>query len=127
MRFNYYVILLLVLAFMGLTFAAASTYNSSPKSLADVAVLAEQKGLYWVDGRVRLPSNRIIISTRPLEPEEAAAVNIAVPRKGMASCYLKLRHMSVHYDPANSIVWGDVFLYGDPAVISALTGISPRS
>ena len=128
MRLNCCDILLLALTFMSLSFAASMrSSNSPPTSLTDVALLAEQKGLHCTDGRMRLPSNRIIISSSPLNSDEAAAVNIVAPRAGTVSCYLKAKDMSVNYDPAHSMVWGNVFVYGDPAVISVLTGNNPHS
>lgn len=101
-----------------------------PKSLDEVAQTATNLGLHHrsdaLSGEVQI---RLVISTRPLTFERANSLKLGTPnhpcwQNTVAACspwhdYLYL------VDPDHGVVWGEVFLFGDPALIRTLTAGEP--
>lgn len=110
---------------------AAPLYRSvckpvGPRTMDEVAAAAEQLGLFLVhDGTA---GGRVLLSEQPLTRERAATMWLHSPHHprwiGTVAVYLGWRGMMGNYDPACSAVWGEFFLYGDPALIERLTGVA---
>lgn len=115
------------LALVGLPLSAQRRPSAGPRSLAEVVALAEANGLYCTKTPQDDPNAKhVIVSTMPLDDDEAALVSLSIARDGIASCYLAWGSADVHFDPAKSAFWGDMFVHGDPAVVKALTGARLR-
>ncbi len=124
MRFVSYALLTsCTLVAVGMTFAHQSSVRPGPRSIAEVVAAAEKHGFVCTtETSGDRTSNRVVISYKPLDEDEAATVNISSPRAGVASCYFAWGCARVHNEPANSAFWGDMFLYGDPDIVAAMTG-----
>jgi len=106
------------------------TAARAPESLTETVDVVSELGLYHrFDG----PSSGnwcLIVSERALpdSPEQSPRINnpshpfwigtVAIYRNGQ-------QRMSYNYDPACSVVWGTLFVYGDPDLIEKLSGHRP--
>jgi hypothetical protein len=98
------------------------------RSLADLMAVAEKQGLHWAqDGRgdgIR----RVVVSVQPIDSAaETIPFGAGGLRQGVVACYAPRDRMGYNYDPAASVLWGDVFVWGDPSLIERLTGLRPES
>ncbi len=103
-----------------------------PRTLAEVATLVERRGLYWAaENSFGLEGNRLVISTLPITVERASNLHVNDPSysrwHGTLIVDLRFLAMMCNYDPAWSVVWGDLFVYGDPELIEDLTGLHPET
>jgi len=104
----------------------ANSPLEGPKSLHEVGQIASSLGLHHrSDIASGMVTFRLVVSARPLTFERANGMKIGFPahpcwQDSVAVCYpwQKYRHYT---DPDHGVVWGDVFLYGDPALIRTLT------
>jgi hypothetical protein len=109
---------------------ASPTTPQGPATLQEVARLAEEMGLYWrsdrKDGAIK---SRLVVSNRPLTAVRANLVRFNCPEHpcwvGTIAISRPWQHNISNYDPEYSVVWGDMFVYGDPEIIRRLTGRSP--
>jgi hypothetical protein len=99
-----------------------------PKSLDEVVQIAHELKLYhrYVGG----PGSCCVVVTAK-EPHRVLweGPRLNNPRhqfwNGTVAIYTLAHQMWGNYDPACSLVWGDLFVYGDPDVIEMLTGRRP--
>jgi hypothetical protein len=103
---------------------------AGPKSLQEVTQIASSLGLHHrsdiASGELTI---RLIVSARPLTFERANSMHFDNPShpcwqdtvavSAPWRQYLYLAH------PDHGVVWGDVFIYGDPALIRTLTAAAP--
>jgi hypothetical protein len=103
---------------------------AGPKSLHEAAQIANALGLHHrsdiFNGEVTC---RLIISTTPLTFERANCMHIGDPDHpcwhgtvAVCAAWKDYRYLA---DPDHGVVWGEVFLYGDPALIRLLTAAAP--
>jgi hypothetical protein len=101
-----------------------------PKSLHEAGQIARTLGLHHrsdiLTGEVTF---RLIISTEPVTFELANGlhfgdINNPCWQNTVAAC-VPWNAYPYLADPANGVVWGEVFLFGDPALIRTLTTAGP--
>jgi hypothetical protein len=100
----------------------------APESLAEVAEVAVELGLFYrYDG----PAAQccLIISATEMPTTSPPAPRMNNPTHpfwfGTVAIYTRASAMLANYDPACSLVWGTLFVYGDPDLIAKLTGRRP--
>jgi len=96
-----------------------------PHTLQDAGRIAESLGLFHrSDTAEGVPTCRLIVSETPLTFERAGAIVLREPTHpsllGTVAVYSGAHAMGMNYDPTCSAIWGDLFVYGDPAVILKL-------
>jgi hypothetical protein len=119
---------LIVLAVLPFGLRILDRDQASPRTLVEAATAAEARGLYWrsiaEDGSLR--TSAIVVSTQPVTWERANSIRVNHPNNpcwhGTIVVYTCGRQLSMNADPSMSMVWGELFLYGDPRVIEKLTG-----
>ena len=103
---------------------------SGPQSIAEVARIADELGLHHrsdpLSGEVR---NRLVISDRPASWERVNNVRFGLPEhpcwRGTVAASTPWRCFARYCDPDHGVIWGEVFLYGDPALIRKLVAAYP--
>ena len=111
---------------VGLSLANHWRAPIGPQSLADAIALSEKAGFVCITQSGRnVPGQRVVISFSPLDEDDLTEINVSIPRPGTACCYLNWDCSHIHTDAANSAFWGEMFVYGDPAVVDAITGRNP--
>jgi hypothetical protein len=116
---------------VALYFALSVTLRDpGPRTLEDVIPLAEHLGLYWRhDSWHGTPGTRLIVSTRPVRWEEAHRLLSGRPERpewvGVVSVYTVWRGMTGNFVPGRTVIWGELFVCGDPELIRRLTGLDP--
>jgi hypothetical protein len=103
----------------------------SPRTIQEAGIIAHAKGLYCVsDERDGIPLHILVVSELPLTQEEAGGLRMNRPNhpgwRGVVKIYGDRRMALWNYDPTCSVVWGGVFVYGDPEMILKLTGMLPE-
>jgi hypothetical protein len=103
--------------------------STGPRTLQEAAALAEERGLFWRSGTNdgSLPACAIVVGTRPVTWERANGIRFHDgPRhpcwQDTAIVYSGWRDFLAGADPTASLVWGELFVYGDRRVIEKLTG-----
>jgi hypothetical protein len=101
-----------------------------PRTVDEAAAVAEALGLYWATGdHGGVMRHHLVVSEMPLTRERVGNLRINDPTHPCWAGTVELcdpwRTMMANYDPACSLVWGELFVYGDPHLISRLTGRSP--
>ena len=105
--------------------------RSGPQTLAELIAIAEARGLYYgSDQRMDGPIGRLVISETPVTRNRAGRVRINAPLHpcwiNTVAVYFPVGQMMTNYDPQCSVIWGNMFVYGDPALIELLTGLRPE-
>lgn len=127
---------LCVLLVTGLLTASVWLYRQrpvdpeGPKTLKEVEELARRLGLYCcgdrADGSVR---NRLVLSEFPLTPERAHDLRFNQPTSpnwiGTVTVSINPRSYLPSFLPGRSLVWGELFVFGDPELIRKLTRRDP--
>jgi len=99
---------------------------AGPQSLREVAQIAADMGLHHDSPRRSVVDDySLVVSDRPLTWERVNELRFNSPehpgwRGTVAVCYPADRFMA-NYDPEFSIVWGKMFVYGDPHIMRRLT------
>ena len=101
-----------------------------PRTLEEVVRLAEERSLYWRgdrdDGAFTL---RVVVSDAPVTQAQANLLCLGDLRlpcwRGVVAVYTPWGHYDEHLVPGYSAVWGEVVVFGDPALIRRLTGLDP--
>jgi hypothetical protein len=106
--------------------------RSVPQTLEAAVAAAEAQGLYHnTDQGTSGPIGRLIVSDRQVTRERARCVHVNDPDHvcwvGTVAIYYPAHTMVDNYDPQCSVYWGNLFVYGDPAIIEQLTGIRPEA
>jgi hypothetical protein len=99
--------------------------STGPESLDEVAVIADNLGLHY---RSDLKSgeviNRLVMSHYPLTFERANALRVGDSQhpcwQGTVVACHPSRCFKYLTEPDYGVVWGDVFLFGDPELIRQL-------
>jgi hypothetical protein len=97
-----------------------------PRNLAHVAQIADALGLHYrsdrLDGQV---VGRLIVSDTPIDFDRASALRFGDPEgpcwKGTVAVSFTVQEYREYMLAGNGIAWGEVHLYGDPAIIRMLT------
>jgi hypothetical protein len=103
-----------------------------PDTLHDVAHRATTLGLYHrSDSESGIVGSRLIVSDHPVTFERAVTLRFGDTKHScwhgtVAACVPWHCYRSFS-DPDHGVVWGKVFLFGDPVLIRALTAASPLS
>ena len=112
---------------LGISYAHPKAVRPGPRTMEEVVAAAEKNGFVC---RTEMSGDygrgRVVISTKPLDDDEAAEVGIAIPRTGTATCCVAWECSHVHHDSVNSAFWGEMFVFGDPEIVAAIvaTGAS---
>jgi hypothetical protein len=119
-----------VLVFLWLFGSHGTWRRAGPRTFDDVIAIAEPFGLYYASDDIGgIPKGRLVLSRLPLTCDRAARVRINVPQHpcwiGTVAVYTTAAQMAPNYDPTCSVFWGEMFVYGDPALVELLTGIRP--
>jgi hypothetical protein len=98
-----------------------------PETMGEVMRAAEKAGLYArSDRHDGLVIHRLVVSDRPIDYLRANLVRFGVPNhhswRGTVAVSWDARPNTANFDADCSTVWGDMFVYGDPAIIRRLTG-----
>jgi hypothetical protein len=101
-----------------------------PQSLQDVALRADVLGLHHrsdvLSGKV---GDRLVVSDQALTFDRVSALRfgeIAHPCwQGTVAACVPWRSYLNYAHPDHGVVWGRTFLFGDPAIIRALTSAKP--
>ena len=123
-------ICLIGLAALSLGLRVPDADRASPRTLVEAATAAEARGLCWrstaQDGSLNAGS--IVVSTRPVTWEHTNGIRV---NDAKHSCwhetiviYSSGAQLLMNSDPSVSMVWGELFVYGDPRLIEKLTGRS---
>jgi hypothetical protein len=108
----------------------AKSPPAGPVSLQEVRQIASSLGLHHrsdtANGEVTI---RLVVSASPLMWERANSLHFGCPahpcwQDTVAVCAPWQKYL-FYADPDHGVVWGNVFLYGDPALIRALTAAAP--
>jgi hypothetical protein len=100
--------------------------SRGPRTLEEVARLAESLSLEWrsdrEDGGI---SQRLVISEKPLTQARANLLCFGDPTlpcwRGTVAASTPWVVYSDHLGSGHAVVWGEVLLFGDPALIRKLT------
>jgi hypothetical protein len=123
------------LAFAALVFTTAGWYGwrgqirpRGPATLEEVVGLAEQAGLYSYGDRPEGAIGcRLVVSEFPLSAEHACDLRMEVqshPRWiGSVAVCRPWRSFLPNYVAGRTVIWGELFIIGDPEVIRRLTGL----
>jgi hypothetical protein len=102
---------------------------TGPRTLEEAASLAKERGLFWRSGTKdgSLPASAIVVGTRPVTWERANGIRFNDgPHhpcwQDTVIVYSGWRGFAAGADPFVSLVWGELFVYGDRRVIEKLTG-----
>jgi hypothetical protein len=101
-----------------------------PRTLEEVVRLAEERSLHWRgdqdDGAFRL---RVVVSDAPVTQAQANLLCLGDLRlpcwRRVVAVYTPWGHSAEHLEPGYSAVWGELVVFGDPALIRRLTGLDP--
>jgi hypothetical protein len=94
----------------------------APRNLAQLVRIADELGLHHrSDIRSGELGDRLVISNRPLTFERANWLRVGIPEHPcwngtVAVCALGRLYQYLA-DPHHGVLWGEVFLYGDPVLI----------
>ena len=102
-----------------------------PQTIHEARVIAHSKDLYCIsDEPGGIPRCILVVSELPLTREEAGGLRMNWPThpdwRGVVKIYGDRRMVLWNHDQTCSVVWGELFVYGDPAVIQKLTGMLPQ-
>src|SRR5260370_40233383 len=102
-----------------------------PQTIHEAGVIAHSKDLYCIsDEPGGIPRCILVVSELPLTREEAGGLRMNWPThpdwRGVVKIYGDRRMVLWNHDQTCSVVWGELFVYGDPAVIQKLTGMLPQ-
>jgi hypothetical protein len=101
------------------------------RTVQEAREIALSKGFYCISDEPNGISCRIlIVSETPLTWHDAASLRMNAPAhpswQGAAKIQSSRGIAAECYDPTCSVVWGGLFVYGDPEVIRKLTGMLPH-
>ena len=128
---------LVALAVAVVVFATAGWYGwrdqvhpRGPATLEEVVEQADRIGLYSAgDPPGGAVGCRLVVSEFPLDAERACDVRMgaqAHPRWiGTVAVCTPSRAYLPNYVAGRTVIWGDLFVIGDPEVIRRLTGLDP--
>jgi hypothetical protein len=96
-----------------------------PRTLQEVAQIAEKLGLHYCSDRFSGEiTGRLVVSDHPIIYERANCVLFGVADhpcwRGTVAASIPSRCFARYHDPEHGVIWGEVFLYGDPALIRTL-------
>jgi hypothetical protein len=102
--------------------------RSAPQTLEAAITVADARGLFHnTDQSTGGPIGRLIVSDRQVTRERASYVRMNDPDHvcwvGTVAVYYPAHQMVDNYDAQHSVFWGNLFVYGDPAIIEQLTGL----
>jgi hypothetical protein len=103
-----------------------------PRTFEEVARIAAARSLCCRSDRPGgVHFTRLVVSRTPLSLEETNLLSFGDPtrpcwRGKVAVCYPRRQYLD-HLEPGHAAVWGEMLLFGDPAVIEQLTGRRPGS
>jgi hypothetical protein len=121
---------LVVFALYRAGYLAEHTRPPGPRDLEEVGRIAQALGLHCrTDVRDGSYGCRLIVSEEPLSFERAnqrqfGEIDHPSWRGTVAAC-VPPRAYRDYVHPEHGVHWGDVFLFGDPAVIRKLTTYTP--
>jgi hypothetical protein len=131
-----------LVALAGLSTAAAVVFtllcsrsdprSPGPQNLEDVAQIAGELGLYQrsddLSGKV---THRLVVSDLPLTFERASELRFGDPAhpcwRGTVEACIPWKMYQSFADPEYGVVWGEIFLFGDPALIRTLLAHRPQN
>jgi hypothetical protein len=121
------VTLFALLAVLAIRLLWSENTPREPQTIDEAVSLARAMGLYAIhDGGEPTTGKNIIVSETPLTWEEAGGVCVSRPINpywiGKVRIYTGWQAMMPNYDPRCSVVWGELFVYGDPQLVERLTG-----
>jgi hypothetical protein len=101
-----------------------------PRTLQEVAAIAERLGLHHrsdvYSGDIQ---SRLVVADQPTTFEGVNRGHFGEPDhpcwRGMVAVCTPCKAYLRYTDPDHGVVWGDVFLYGDPALIRKLIAAHP--
>jgi hypothetical protein len=98
---------------------------AGPRSLEEVARLAADMGLHYRSDRLNGElACRLVVSNWPITHERANSVRFGEADhpcwQGTVAVSTPWHCFGRYGDPDHGVVWGEVFLFGDPALIRAL-------
>jgi hypothetical protein len=122
-----------IILYLGLILAIVLWWKArpdGPRTIQEAVAIARQKGLCCVgDCKDGCTNNHAVVSAVPLTWEQANSLRTNNPLGsewvGAVRIYPRWRGMMDNYDPRCSVVWGELFVYGDPQLIEELTGRLP--
>ncbi len=100
---------------------------AGPATLQEVAQLARAAGLeHGPDHRSGVVGHRLVVSDRPVTWQRAGLLRMNSPHHpgwaGTVVICCPYRPFLPNFDPDFSVLWGRMFVYGDPEIIRRLTG-----
>ena len=103
---------------------------NGPRTLHEVVEIARQLGLYSTGdlegGKI---NHRLLVTEYPLGQarfRDFRLRDLSDPCWiGVVDVRLKWREMMPNYSPGRTVVWGELFVIGDPELIRRLTGLDP--
>ena len=107
------------------TFLRREWQAPTPRTLHQVAQIADRLGLYRrSDVHSGVVNSRIVVSDRPLTWERANALHVGDPDhpcwSGTVAAWTGGRAFPYLIDNERGVLWGDLLLYGDPELIRRL-------
>jgi hypothetical protein len=101
----------------------------APESLAEAVEVAEDLGLYHRYDGPSAGARCVVVSEMELPHTPGQNQRMNNPSHpfwiGTVAIYGDARMMLINYNPSCSVVWGTLFVYGDPDLIEKLTGRRP--
>ena len=102
-----------------------------PRTVHEAVAMAGTLGFFCSsDEPDGVPRNGLVVSDRALTREALAELHMNSPRDpcwiGVARVSGNWRSFMANYDPSCAVIWGELFVYGDPEVIRRLTGMFPE-
>lgn len=96
--------------------------RGEPATLDEVIRIAKRQGLHCRMEGLLESTKRLIVSAKTLSDDEAESVSPHRKLPEVVTCYFPGDKYLHNWEDGNSLVWGNVFLIGDPALIATLTG-----
>ena len=107
-------------------------WEGTPQTIQQATETADRLGFCRTSDECDgVPRHGLVVSDRPLTRVQLAELRLTAPQHpgwvGVARVYRDWRSLIGSYDPTCSVVWGELFVFGDPRVIRQLTGKVPES